>query len=82
MNATEILNIQEEIIREIFDNNDIKVSRETTADDVDEWDSLTHIQLVAAIEKKFGIRFALAELQSLKDVGEMTDLIAKKLGVY
>jgi acyl carrier protein len=81
MNSAEILNIQAQIIKDIFDNYDVEITRSTTADDIDEWDSLSHIQLVAAIEKKFNIRFALAELQSLKNVGEMTDLIAKKLGV-
>lgn len=81
MNAQEIMTIQTQIIREVFENDDIQVTRDTTADEVDEWDSLTHIQLVSALEKKFNIRFALAELQTLKNVGEMADLIGKKLGV-
>lgn len=68
-----------EIFRMVFDEPDLVIKRETTADDVDEWDSLTHINLVVAVETKFNIRFALGELQTLKNVGDMIDLIEKKL---
>ncbi len=67
------------IFREVFDDPSIILKRETTADDIDEWDSLSHINLVIAVETKFNIRFALGELQTLKNVGEMVDLIEKKI---
>jgi acyl carrier protein len=54
------------------------IKRETTADDVDDWDSLSHLNLVIAVEMKFGVKFALGELQSLKNVGDMADLVEKK----
>lgn len=67
------------IFRQVFEDDDIVLHRETTADDIDAWDSLSHINLVMAIEMEFKIRFALGELQSLKNVGHLTDLIDKKL---
>ncbi len=67
------------IFREVFDDPSIVLKRETTADDIDEWDSLSHINLVIAVETKFNIRFALGELQALKNVGEMADLVEKKI---
>jgi acyl carrier protein len=51
----------------------------STADDVDQWDSITHIELITNVEKEFGIRFALGELQELKNVGEMVTLVGRKL---
>jgi len=67
------------IFRDILDNDKISLSRTTTADDLEEWDSLTHIQLVVAIEKKFKIKFTAAEIQGWKNVGEMCDTLQNKL---
>jgi acyl carrier protein len=67
------------IFHQVFEDEDVVLKRETTADDIDAWDSLSHINLVIAIEMAFNIRFALGELQSLKNVGEMVDLIEKKM---
>jgi len=67
------------IFRQVFEDDEISLNRETTADDVEAWDSLSHINLVIAIEMAFKIRFALGELQSLKNVGNLADLIDKKL---
>ena len=67
------------VFREVFDDDSINLTRDTTADDVEEWDSLTHMNLVIALELKFKIKFALGELQTLKNVGEMLDLINRKL---
>jgi acyl carrier protein len=66
------------IFHQVFEDDSIVLKRETTADDIDAWDSLSHINLVIAIEMAFNIRFALGELQALKNVGEMVDLIEKK----
>ena len=68
-----------QIFREVLDNDAIQLKYETTANDVKDWDSLNHIQLVVAIEKHFEIRFNFAELQKFKNVGEMCDNIAMKL---
>lgn len=68
----------EPVFRQVFDDQSITLQRETTADDIEEWDSLTHMNLVIALELKFSIKFALGELQKLKNVGDMLDLINKK----
>lgn len=68
-----------QIFREVLDNEAIELKYETTANDVNDWDSLNHIELVVAIEKHFKIKFNFAELQKFKNVGEMCDNITKKL---
>jgi len=70
----------EPIFRQVFDDEAISLQRETTSDDIEEWDSLTHMNLVVALELRFKIKFALGELQKLRNVGEMLDLINRKLG--
>ena len=76
METLEILN---SIFRQVFDDDSLVVTRATSAKDIEEWDSLSHLNLVMAVEQRFGIKIALGELRSLKNVGEMADLIAKKL---
>ena len=67
------------IFGEVLDDDSIQLTYETTANDVKDWDSLNHIQLVVAIEKHFKIRFNFAELQKFKNVGELCDNIVAKL---
>ena len=67
------------IFHDVFDDEGIVLKPEMSAADIEAWDSLTHIRLVVAIEKHFGIKFAFGELQDLKNVGEMADLIAEKV---
>jgi acyl carrier protein len=69
----------EPVFREVFDDMTISLNRATTANDLDDWDSLTHMNLVIALELRFKIKFALGELQLLKNVGDMLDMINKKL---
>ena len=69
----------QDIFRDVFDQPDLVISRESNARTVDDWDSLAHINLVTAIEKRYKIKFALGELQDLKDVGDMLDLMRVKL---
>jgi acyl carrier protein len=76
---SDILASLQPIFRDIFDQNDLTVVRESNADNIEGWDSLTHMNLVVAIEQEFKIKFALGELQALKNVGEMVDLMQKKL---
>lgn len=67
------------IFIDVFDDTDLVIIRESNADSIDDWDSLTHINLVVGIEQEFKIKFALGELQALKNVGDMVDLIDKKV---
>jgi acyl carrier protein len=78
MNHDEILNELKIIFHDVFDDDELEISGETTAEDIEEWDSLTHINLVVTIEKEFNLRFSLGELQELKNVGDMVNLVIKK----
>lgn len=69
----------QEIFRLAFDQSNLVITRESNASTVEDWDSLAHINLVAAIEKRYKIKFALGELQELKNVGDMVDLMKGKL---
>jgi acyl carrier protein len=69
-----------EIFHDVFDDENIVLGPQLTADDVDEWDSLAHVRLVLAVEKKFGLKFSAAEVGSLKNVGEFASLIEAKSG--
>ncbi|GEN73221.1 MULTISPECIES: acyl carrier protein [Chryseobacterium] len=79
MDKNEILSKLTNVFRDELDNEDIVLNAETTAEDVEEWDSLSHIQLIVAVEKAFGIRFTSSEIQGWNNVGEMADSIASKL---
>lgn len=78
MEKNQILADVQEIFRDVLDNEDIEINFETVADDVEEWDSLSHIQLIVAIEKHFKIKFNSKELMEWKTVGDMIDCIAAK----
>ncbi len=69
-----------EVFRDVFDDESIEVNDATTANDIEGWDSLEHINLVVAVEKCFGIKFNMGEVAKLKNVGEMMDLILSKIG--
>jgi acyl carrier protein len=66
--------------RSIFGRQDIQLSRDTTADDIKEWDSLMHINLIVAVEKEFKIRFTALEVMSFNNVGDLADTIGRKVG--
>ena len=74
----EILTQVNEIFKDVLDNEDIQLTPSTTADDIEEWDSLTHVQLIVAIEKHFKIRFSTSEITSYKNVGELCEGVQKK----
>ena len=78
MEKSQILDEVQAIFREVLDNEEIVLASETTADDIEEWDSLTHIQLIVAIEKHFKIRFTSREILSWQNVGQLIDSIANK----
>ncbi len=69
-----------EIFRDVLNQEALQLQRETTANDVPDWDSLNHIELVVAVEKHFKIKFNFAELQKFRNVGDMCDNILGKLG--
>ncbi len=69
----------QKIFRDVLDDEEIVLEPATTADDVEGWDSLTHIQLIVAIEKHFKIKFTSKEILSWKNVGELVDCLASKL---
>ncbi len=64
-----------EVFQDVFDDDSITVNAETTADDIEDWDSLEHINLVSAVEKEFGVKFTMAQVVGMKNVGEMVDVI-------
>ena len=79
MSREEILAQVQDIIRDEFDDDEINVTETTTAADVDDWDSLSHLSLIHEVEGQFGIKFTLGEIQGFKNVGEMIDSIEKYL---
>jgi acyl carrier protein len=66
--------------RFVFDDPNLQVTPGTTANDVEGWDSVMHINLIVAAEKEFGVRFTTSEVMALRNVGDLADLIAKKMG--
>ena len=64
-----------EVFQDVFDDESITVNDETTANDIEDWDSLEHINLVVAVEKQFNIKFTMGEVNGRKNVGEMVDII-------
>ena len=66
------------VFRDFFDDDSIEVGAQTTADDIDDWDSLNHITLMAAVEDEFGIRFTMGEVSGMKNVGEMAKIIKER----
>lgn len=78
MDKNQILAEVQEIFRDVLDNEEIEINFETVADDIEEWDSLSHIQLIVAIEKHFHIKFNSKELMGWKTVGDMIDCISTK----
>jgi acyl carrier protein len=80
MNRTEIMAKLNEIFCDVFDDEDIVLTDATNSDDIEDWDSLEQINLLVAIEKQFNIKFQLADVADLENVGAMADLVEKLLG--
>lgn len=66
------------VFRDVFDDDGIELSDNTTADDIEAWDSLEHITLISAVEKEFKMRFTMKEVSGMKNVGEMMNIIAER----
>ena len=79
MNREEILSNVQVVFRNVLKDESLVLTDETVADDVEGWDSLTHVQLISEIEKFFNVKFSLREMLSWKTVGKMIDCIEKKV---
>lgn len=79
MNRAEIFEQVQQIFRTVFDNDSLILNDQTNAGDIEDWDSLEQINLLTAMEKKFSIKFEISEVVSLANVGEMVDLLEKKV---
>ena len=66
------------VFRDVFDDDSITVNTKTTANDIEDWDSLEHITLIAAVEKEFKMKFKMGEISSMKNVGEMAGIVAAR----
>lgn len=67
-----------EVFCDVFEDDDLVITPQLTADEVEDWDSLMHVNLMVAVEKRFGIRFSSGEIARLQNVGELIALIHKK----
>ena len=68
------------VFRDVFDDDTIIVNDNTTSNDIEDWDSLEHINLIVAVEQEFNIKFKMNEVITMKNVGEMVDIIISRIG--
>ena len=68
----------EGVFHDVFDDDSIRLNASTTADDIEDWDSMEHINLIGAVEDEFGLRFKMGEVSGMKNVGEMVSIIMKR----
>jgi len=78
MNAEEIYVDLQNVMQDVFDADDLQIGPQTTAADVDGWDSQAHVMLIVALEQHFSIRFNTAELDALHNVGDLAKLVEEK----
>ena len=81
MKKEEITGKLKPVFQKVLEENDITITREMTAQDIEKWDSLRHVQLISAVESAFDIKFKLREILGMKNVGDLIDLIHAKQGV-
>lgn len=77
MDKNEIFEAVQQIFRDNFDDEELVITRETCADNIEDWDSLEQINLLTAMEKKFGLKFNLSDVRNLENVGDLLDLIER-----
>ncbi len=78
MTREDVFSALNEVFQDNFDDADITLTEKTVADDIEEWDSLEHINLIIAIEERFGLKFTMKEVTGMKNVGEMVDIILER----
>ena len=79
MTEAEIYDSLNAVFRQVLEDDTIELTPSTTAEDVDGWDSMNHIFIVVELEKRFGVKFHAAEMEELKNVGELAGLVQQKL---
>lgn len=78
MNKAELLKRLTDVFRDVFDDDSININESTTSADIEDWDSIEHINLVSAVEEEFGMRFKMKEVSGMKNVGEMINIISER----
>ncbi len=78
MNRNDIIKRLNDVFRDVFDDSSIVVTDKTTSADIEDWDSIEHINLIGAVEDEFGLRFKMKEVSGMKNVGEMIDIISER----
>lgn len=79
MERADIFKKINEIFVDVFDDDSIVIDENTSAADIEDWDSLTHITLISAVEEEFGIKFQMKDVIGMKNVGEMVDIIMEDM---
>ena len=79
MTREEVFDTLNEVFQDVFDDESITVSDATTSEDIEDWDSLEHINLIAAVEQEFGVKFSMGQVVTMKNVGEMADIILSQI---
>ena len=79
MTREEVFEKMNEVFRDVFDDEALMISEETTSEDIEDWDSFAQMNLIVAMEKQFGLKFNIKEINSLKNVGEMIMLIRSRI---
>lgn len=75
MTREEVFERLTQVFREVFDDEEIELTDSTTADDIEDWDSFEHINLVVAVEEEFSFKIPMGKVVTMKNVGEMVDII-------
>ncbi len=78
MNKNDIIKRLTDVFRDVFDDDSLIIGENTTSADIDDWDSIEHINLIGAVEDEFGMRFKMREVSGMKNVGEMIDIICER----
>lgn len=78
MNQGEVHSRLTEVFRDVFESPSLEIGESTTADDVAGWDSLSHIDLIVAVERAFAVSFTTREVMSLASVGDLMRLIERR----
>ncbi len=79
MSREDVMEKVTEIFRDVFDDEELVILDSTNSDDIEDWDSLEHISLIVSMEKEFNMKFDIKEVNKLENVGEMIDLIMRKM---
>ena len=79
MSYEQVMEKLREVFYDVFDDENLEINENTTANDIEEWDSLEQIHIIMGCEKKFGVKFEISEVNKMKNVGEMVSLIVSKV---